>query len=124
MLLFQLGHHLEYNCHLCTGPRLQLQALLDYAARFARLPGQLFGLFWGVSLTHDQLNMPQLADSLYAEWLRAARRDGVLDKSVVVFVSDHGIRWGDIRETYQGRLEERLPFLMVSNGATAGVDVH
>lgn len=67
-----------------------------------------------MSLTHDQLNNPQLADPLYASWLRTARDDGVLDKSVVVFLSDHGIRWGDIRETYQGRLEERLPFLMVS----------
>ncbi|KAJ1531002.1 hypothetical protein ONE63_005834 [Megalurothrips usitatus] len=115
LLLKEVGSHLEFNCHLCTGARFQLQALLDYAARFARLAaGPLFGLFWGVSLTHDQLNTPQLADPLYAGWLRAAREDGVLDKSVVVFLSDHGIRWGDIRETYQGRLEERLPFLMIA----------
>ncbi|KAK3912174.1 Holo-[acyl-carrier-protein] synthase [Frankliniella fusca] len=119
LLLKELGSHQEFNCHLCAGPRFQLQALLDYAARFARLAlaplaDPLFGLFWGVSLTHDQLNTPQLADPLYASWLRTARADGVLDKSVVVFLSDHGIRWGDIRETYQGRLEERLPFLMIS----------
>lgn len=119
LLLKELGSHQEFNCHLCTGPRFQLQALLDYAARFARLAlaplaEPLFGLFWGVSLTHDQLNTPQLADPLYASWLRTAMADGVLDRSVVVFLSDHGIRWGDIRETYQGRLEERLPFLMIS----------
>lgn len=29
-------------------------------------------------------------------------------------MSDHGIRWGDIRGTYQGQLEERLPFIVMA----------
>lgn len=40
--------------------------------------------------------------------------DGHLGNTVVVFMSDHGIRWGDIRGTYQGQLEERLPFVVMA----------
>lgn len=29
-------------------------------------------------------------------------------------MSDHGIRWGDIRKTYQGQMEERLPFVIIT----------
>lgn len=40
--------------------------------------------------------------------------DGHLSNTVVVFMSDHGIRWGSIRSTYQGQLEERLPFVVMA----------
>lgn len=39
--------------------------------------------------------------------------DGHLSNTVVVFMSDHGMRWGNIRNTYQGQLEERLPFVVM-----------
>lgn len=29
-------------------------------------------------------------------------------------MSDHGIRWGGIRQTYQGQMEERLPFVILA----------
>lgn len=31
--------------------------------------------------------------------------------TAVIFMSDHGMRWGSFRQTYQGRLEDSLPFI-------------
>lgn len=42
-----------------------------------------------------------------------AEQTGVFNKSIVIFLSDHGIRFGKIRETHSGWLEERLPFLFI-----------
>ncbi|KAG5892622.1 hypothetical protein JTB14_019711 [Gonioctena quinquepunctata] len=39
---------------------------------------------------------------------------GVTERSIVIFLSDHGMRFGDIRQTDTGWLEERLPFIYVS----------
>jgi hypothetical protein len=38
---------------------------------------------------------------------------GVLDDTLVIFFSDHGMRFGDIRKHFTGWLEERLPFLFI-----------
>jgi hypothetical protein len=32
---------------------------------------------------------------------------------VIIFFSDHGIRFGKVRETFIGKLEERLPFMFL-----------
>jgi hypothetical protein len=36
-----------------------------------------------------------------------------LNKTVLIFLSDHGIRFGAIRKTSVGKLEERLPFMFL-----------
>lgn len=44
-------------------------------------------------------------------FLQHLHRNRLLNNTVLVFVSDHGLRWGSFRETFQGHLEERLPTL-------------
>ncbi|CAL4129784.1 unnamed protein product, partial [Meganyctiphanes norvegica] len=38
---------------------------------------------------------------------------GVLNRTALLFLSDHGMRWGNIRSTYVGMLEERLPYVFL-----------
>lgn len=45
--------------------------------------------------------------------LKQLERAGVLNETMVVLLSDHGMRWGPIRNTFVGWYEERLPFLYV-----------
>ena len=40
-------------------------------------------------------------------------RDATLNKNVLFFLSDHGIRFGAVRQTSVGKLEERLPFMFL-----------
>ncbi|XP_017786040.1 PREDICTED: uncharacterized protein LOC108569125 isoform X2 [Nicrophorus vespilloides] len=111
----EIGNMHRLNVDQCVGARLVHKVFLDYISKFAetmrvnRLP--YFGFFWGASLTHDFLNKPKLGDRDYVDFLKMLNASGTLDDTVLVLMSDHGIRWGEIRSTYQGRMEERLPFL-------------
>lgn len=112
----EIGHEHRSNAKLCTGPRLSLDVLLAYAAKFAiTMMNRLsFGFFWGASISHDYLNLPKYADSNHVQFFQRLVESGVFNNTVLVFMSDHGIRWGGIRATYQGYQEERLPFLFLS----------
>ncbi|KAF5298405.1 hypothetical protein FQR65_LT01183 [Abscondita terminalis] len=112
----QIGnaHDLNYQC---IGSREIYRVLLDYTIKYVSTMDQnkvpYFGIFWGCSLSHDYLNKPQLGDKYYVKFFRKLFEMGALNNTILIFMSDHGIRFGDIRFTYQGRMEERLPFLYV-----------
>lgn len=86
---------------------------MDYAVDFARtffgLP--YFGLFWTISVSHENANGLSSMDDRLLEKLRYLEREGVLNDTMIVFLSDHGMRWGSIRNTFVGWYEERLPFI-------------
>lgn len=112
-----VGNSHNMNVKECLGSRQVYKDMLDYISKFSvtmeqnRLP--YFAFFWGVSLSHDYLNKPKLGDSDYKFFFKSLHDEGRLENTVLVFLSDHGIRWGPIRQTYQGRMEERLPFLII-----------
>ena len=108
-----IGHEKKSNAKLCIGSKMSAAVLLDYVSNFAITMSSKdsFAFFWGTSLTHDFLNYPSLGDELHAKFLKHLQDTGSLNHTVFIFMSDHGIRWGGIRQTYQGRLEERLPFV-------------
>lgn len=111
----QIGFKHLFSTKLCIGPRKNLVHLLNYVSKFALTFKQKlsFGFFWSVSLTHDSINLAQEADKEYQQFLEQLRDQGVLRNTILILLSDHGMRWGAIRKTYQGYLEERLPFLFV-----------
>ncbi|VEN58507.1 unnamed protein product [Callosobruchus maculatus] len=112
-----IGNEHKMNVDQCEGARLVYKDLLEYIKKFvvrmnnSSLP--FFGFFWGASLSHDYLNQPRLGDPDYQKFFQELEEGGHLNNTALVFMSDHGIRWGDIRQTYQGRMEERLPFVFV-----------
>ncbi|XP_059475428.1 uncharacterized protein LOC132196652 [Neocloeon triangulifer] len=109
----EVGHTHADNCVLCQGPRSQMSVLFNYAQKFAsRFALQrYFAFVWATSLTHDGLNMAALADEPVSTTIENLRARGDLKRTVLVVLSDHGVRTGDFRLHPQGRLEERLPFL-------------
>jgi hypothetical protein len=108
-----IGHKKKLNANLCIGSKMSAAVLLNYVSNFAITMStkDSFSFFWGTSLTHDFLNYPSLGDDLHAKFLKQLQDTGSLNHTVFIFMSDHGIRWGGIRETFQGRLVERLPFV-------------
>lgn len=107
--LSQLNRFYSSPAHLCP---TSCQVVQDYALEYARafLDTPFFGFFWSSSLTHDHLNLLNLADESYLQYLQEMAKIGALNNTVLFFVSDHGMRWGAIRSTYIGMLEERLPY--------------
>ena len=61
-------------------------------------------------LTHDYLNNAGYMDLFVYNLLERLFQDNLLKDTIVIFFSDHGIRFGEIRETLSGKYEERLPF--------------
>ncbi|XP_068621495.1 uncharacterized protein [Battus philenor] len=111
----QVGNNKDFNSFLCMGDKYFYQVLLDYIEdlTITLKTSKLFGFFWEVTMSHDYLNYPVLMDDSYLNFLQKLDKSKYLDETILILVSDHGIRWGDIRMTKQGRLEERLPLVHI-----------
>ncbi|XP_061396154.1 uncharacterized protein LOC133331798 [Musca vetustissima] len=102
------------NVALCMGGRRTVDVLFEYIRKLLPLMSRekFFAFFWAVTMTHDLFNMPILLDEDLKQLLGAFETSGVLNRTIVLLMSDHGIRWGSFRKTYQGMMEERLPLLI------------
>ncbi|XP_008207346.2 uncharacterized protein LOC100117011 [Nasonia vitripennis] len=111
----EIGNTHKLNADLCLGTRYNFDSLLHYtrkvAEEFAADP--YFGFFWQASLTHDYIEYPQLGDDSYHDFFAYLDKNDLLRDTALIFMSDHGMRWGSFRQTYQGRLEDSLPFLFI-----------
>ncbi|XP_057325177.1 uncharacterized protein LOC130667547 [Microplitis mediator] len=103
----------KYGSEYCTGPELAVDRIFNYALDFAVtfLDRPYFGFFWTNSVTHNDMNGASSLDSHLLDQLEYLERRGVFNNTLVIFLSDHGMRWGDIRNTFIGWYEERLPFV-------------
>lgn len=110
-----IGNTHKLNADLCVGTRKTFENLLNYgkklATEFSR--ESYFALFWQASLTHDFVTYPRLGDESYQKFITKASEDGLLNTTALLLMSDHGIRWGNFRQTYQGHVEESLPFVFL-----------
>lgn len=87
---------------------------MDYTQKTAYRMGhekRYMQLTWTTALTHDYLNYGHFGDEFLISTLDWLNQRGDFNKTVLILMSDHGIRWGEIRDHLQGQLEERLPFL-------------
>ena len=55
--------------------------------------------------------MPSGYDQRMKSYLQQLEEQGTLNNTIVMFFSDHGMRFGGIRKFFTGWLEERMPFL-------------
>ena len=102
--------------HDCIGPKLETEVVLDYVSTFLDKfkKGSYYAFSFITRLTHDGVNKVGAADEPYYKFLIDLHRKNHLQNSVLIFFSDHGMRFGSIRETYVGKLEERLPFMLLA----------
>ncbi|KAF6209770.1 hypothetical protein GE061_015520 [Apolygus lucorum] len=84
---------------------------IDFAECFFNQP--TFSLFWINSFSHNDANEPSTMDEDVVDYFKRLEKSGILKTTMVIFLSDHGLRVGPIRETYVGRIEDRLPFIYI-----------
>lgn len=100
----------------CTGDKPSHTVMLNFITDFFQVyqskPRFLFG-FHG-ELSHDDINNVQMADNDIAEFLQNLNESGHLNNTVLIVMADHGHRFASIRNTIQGKLEERLPFFSIT----------
>ena len=95
--IFDPTLYLDYTCDLIRGLHNELYFTYSFLTR----------------LTHDFLNNAGLLDDVYHRFFDTIHKAGYLNNTIFIFFSDHGIRFGEILQTNQGYLEERLPFMFI-----------
>lgn len=98
---------------LCVGSTKRHQVMLDYTKDFVEKynktnPSFIFSFH--AELSHDSINLIGVADDDVTNWLKGLKTSGLLNNTILIMMSDHGNRFAKIRNTLQGKLEERLPF--------------
>lgn len=97
--------------NFCLGPRAAADYMFDYCRDFVGTYRDVpyFALFWMNSFSHNDANDVSSMDDDVDRFFRSIMP--YLDDTIVIFLSDHGMRWGSIRQTFVGWVEERMPFV-------------
>jgi membrane-anchored protein YejM (alkaline phosphatase superfamily) len=100
-----MGHSTILHADYCVGPRMSVAYILEYMSKFCEQfkNKRSFGFFWTTSLTHDYLTFAHNGDQLFSTTIHSLVSRDLLNTTVLIVFSDHGMRWGSIRETYQVR---------------------
>ncbi|KAI9580308.1 hypothetical protein GQX74_000301 [Glossina fuscipes] len=101
-----------FNEDFCISHQANHLVMMEYTKNFmvkySDTPRFVFS-FHG-SLSHDSVNLIEAADDDIAAWLDKLKQKQLLENTILIFMSDHGNRFADVRNTVQGKQEERLPF--------------
>lgn len=82
--------------HHCLGDQMEFKIVLDWTAKFLRKfkDSMYFAWTFITRFTHNELNYAGYADEpTYAFFKEMLKDEDILKNSVVVFMSDHGIRY-------------------------------
>ncbi|XP_059150959.1 uncharacterized protein LOC131937493 [Physella acuta] len=61
-------------------------------------------------MSHWDNNLITRIDGELKDYLQFLHDGGYLNNTLLILLSDHGARYGDMRSTWQGKVEERLPY--------------
>lgn len=100
---------------VCVGSKHSAEHIYDYGIDFAThfKDDPSFGLFWVNSFSHEDISDPSAMDHKVVDYVHVLAERGILNNSMVVLFSDHGMRFGETRYLLSGWYEERLPFFFI-----------
>lgn len=99
----------NYWYSYCYGYETGTEVLYDYATDLVKYVKDvpIFSFLWSTAITHDSLEFPNTIDKPTEKLLRKLHQREDL---IIIFLSDHGMRYGGIRTTTIGKYEENTPF--------------
>ncbi|CAH0598635.1 unnamed protein product [Chrysodeixis includens] len=97
----------------CVGDTPQYQLMMNITDQFLRLDGKKFCFTFIADITHDDFNMISTADEAFVEFLKGLKARNVFEDTMLIIMGDHGPRYAKVRDTLQGKLEERLPLMYI-----------
>ncbi|XP_061725389.1 uncharacterized protein LOC133531275 [Cydia pomonella] len=95
--------------YYCVGDTPQFKVMMNITEQFLELDGKRFIFTFIADITHDEFNLIENADDDTATLLHSLMSKA--EDTLIVVMGDHGIRHAKVRNTFQGKLEERLPLL-------------
>ncbi|CAK9298420.1 unnamed protein product [Gordionus sp. m RMFG-2023] len=103
--------------HCSLYGKSEIDMLLDYSESLIKsmeILGQpYFNLNFITKFTHNNLPGAAVIDQLISLYFKRLLEKKLLKNSFIIVFSDHGLRFGKYRETYNGILEDRMPFLLI-----------
>ena len=99
--------HGDYPIHMRT-----FNYLMDFHKSYKTNPK--FSLSILSAMFHNDMSRLRNLDDELLDFIKIMKAKGYFDDTVFILFSDHGARFGGIRETLIGKLEERLPFLSIT----------
>lgn len=105
----------KHSLTFCLGNKHSADHIYDFAMDFGTYykNDASFGLYWTNTFSHNDISDPSSMDNKMRSYLDTLEMRGILNESMVVLFSDHGIRFGPIRHLFTGWYEERLPFMFI-----------
>lgn len=103
------------SLNVCLGPTPTSEHIFRYITDFATVfkSALYFGVCWINNFSHSSNAIPATVDERVALFFHQLNETGAFNTTFMIFLSDHGMRWGDIRRTSIGWFEERLPFIYI-----------
>lgn len=101
--------------NVCLGPTPTSEHIFRYITDFATVfkSALYFVMCWINNFSHNSNAIPATVDERVTLFFRQLSETGAFNTTFMIFLSDHGMRWGDIRRTSIGWFEERLPFVYI-----------
>uniref|UniRef100_A0A0R3RXM6 DUF229 domain containing protein n=1 Tax=Elaeophora elaphi TaxID=1147741 RepID=A0A0R3RXM6_9BILA len=115
VLVLRLKDKKDFNAYFYKGEcQENYHKLLDFVDKFLNeYKGfSKFALIWLSQLAHDSANGLYRADKHFANFFRT--NVGNLNNSFIFVLGDHGLRFGGIRRTDTGYIEDNNPLLMIA----------
>jgi hypothetical protein len=104
-----------HDINVCLGPTPVNEHIFRYMIDFATVYNNTtsFMMSWINNFSHNSNEIPEKTDERVVTFFQQLEETGAFNTTLIIFLSDHGMRWGKIRETAIGWYEERLPFIHV-----------
>ncbi|CAK1549143.1 unnamed protein product [Leptosia nina] len=98
----------------CIGDKPQYKVLMDLTKQFMNVSAKKFCFTFMADISHDEFNMISTVDDDLVEFLRYIKQSKILENTLFILMGDHGPRFSPMRNTYQGKIEERMPFMSIA----------
>ncbi|XP_021950524.1 uncharacterized protein LOC110847822 [Folsomia candida] len=101
----------------CIGQQTNDEVILAYVESVLdighRNKTPIYSVSWSTEGSHGNSNGIQLVDATYANFFKRIQEKGYLDNTLLIFMGDHGYRYGPFRETILGYYEDKLPNMWI-----------
>lgn len=103
----------EKETFFCIGATPTFRLLMDLTRNFVMREGKRFGFTVISDIAHEEPTIFSTVANDLSKLLRTFKASGILENTLLIVMSDHGSRFTALRRTYQGKIEERLPFMSI-----------
>lgn len=111
---FSSVYHILYP--ICKANRNTFERVYDELLVFSKTftGHRHFGFFPVCTFSHDDLDGPSMMEEPLLRYVKKWDRLGIRNRTIIVLYGDHGLRFNDNRDTYEGSKEDKMPMLWIS----------